>query len=1415
MDVNAQVAVDIMIRTNMGSASSDMNAALARIEAQIRSFVSNVRSLFQSGFNPAQFSSMGANAGAAFTKGFQSTSGGGSSGNIWIGGEQFAKDRVKIMTDANSQVAAANRKFNIDNYNSQIQAAKDLEQGIAASQKRTLQLHENTDQAILKSQNAVAKAQKATDKLNAPPSQPPSPGGSGGRSLLFSALETIAVLKAISLISELTTGIINLGVESVKQAARFELMRNAMILFTGSATNADKELGVLTKLAENTAGLRFDDALRGAAQLRALGFEAKVTQDLVVGLAKQKLISGVDDEGSIQRVLINLQQLRAGSPQILKDVQQMVLALPSLSIEIGKAFGSIQKFRTALQADPQAAIDKLAESMAKAEAPAGGLTNAVGKLEDEVLKAGIAFGTPLLEPLMRDAQDLTLFLRSNKSVWAEWGQFAADAVRGVTNAWYDLERVASTPGRVLGLTSAQGGAGIGAPQSTEAAPSRLSQAVSQANEGALKAALNIISPALGSIVAASQAGGADRRSGALAFGEYNAAGAYDRTQKELKAAADKERLMQEESASAKQIRDAELQGIKENYASQEKLLDVHHRFTAAQELQYTRQVHDLKEKAFSEEYFLQLHFFDRQFELNEGDQKKDAVTRAEMNKTLASLNAQRRDNDAEEEKRITEIRVQEQEKRRQAALQANQLDIQAATQAAQAQQFMLERQIEFTGKGYDALEQLAMDDRDRQIALIKSGLAIELQDRTLSKEQIANLERKADLDIIATKEKTSERVLQIEDQARARDVAHIQANFQRIQAITSLYVSGNQSVTGLLGQGPGFGRSLQAMGLGVGALVTSVPANDFQRQVAGAVSGNIPTSAVRQTLLQDLQAAQMRLAEAEVDQQQKILARRQAGGSIDEIAETRSALRVAELKRDQLKSEQGIARYEFEQSEDLTKINQFTKDIADGTRDALILDQMRTVNANNYQKAVIAQREQQVLLGNAEEMSLVRQTKQLEVVTALRQKELDAVFAIDAANIQIADQTTYHANQANASVLQYMASQKGVTQIMADFKTGMLQTGYDYIDKGLDKVLSKMGAFGTVIRDLISSFIKLLANAAFRRLFGLEGAGGTATGPGGASSLSGILNMILGGKGGASGASSPTGALIRLPDGSIAYNVNGNQGAGIGPGGGGLPTNTAGYLGLLGAGGAGVIGVDPRTGAGGTITTGIGAVPSVVGKSTKGIAGFLNSPAFAAAFAGLGIGASLGQGSTAGTILGGVGGILAGVGTSVAIGGSSALGSASGILGTLGIGAGAFAAATLGIGAGLAVLAFILGRRAREKKEKQQVAQLSGDALAQVQQLIADVKAFKIDGASAYSQGTSIRDQFAKAIEGLKSGGGKQLAQQKLGEINALLATLKQEGDRADRLKAIAAATDQSLVPTFASGGYLTGNTSQLAVTSE
>jgi len=164
----------------------------------------------------------------------------------------------------------------------------------------------------------------------------------------------------------------------------------------------------------------------------------------------------------------------------------------------------------------------------------------------------------------------------------------------------------------------------------------------------------------------------------------------------------------------------------------------------------------------------------------------------------------------------------------------------------------------------------------------------------------------------------------------------------------------------------------------------------------------------------------------------------------------------------------------------------------------------------------------------------------------------------------------------------------------------------------------------------------------------------------------------------------------------------------------------------------------PRTVAG----SAAGAAASGGGFSLGGLAGGL---AAAAPLLGLSLGSSLGGRSSAGNILGAIGGGAIGLGVAF---GASVFGAGGGLA--------AASLAALGpaalIGAPLIVGAILLGKASQRKKDEQASGEFLRQALASIDQLAAGVGSGQIEGSQARSIfDTQILATFRQQISGLKT----------------------------------------------------------------
>lgn len=306
--------------------------------------------------------------------------------------------------------------------------------------------------------------------------------------------------------------------------------------------------------------------------------------------------------------------------------------------------------------------------------------------------------------------------------------------------------------------------------------------------------------------------------------------------------------------------------------------------------------------------------------------------------------------------------------------------------------------------------------------------------------------------------------------------------------------------------------------------------------------------------------------------------------------------------------------------------------------------ELARLNAAQSSAARIIQLQEEI--AHAGEDSANRQRiAYLETVRSIQQADEDAALSMIASQAKIADQGVYHATQANAKILDFLAQQKGITDIVADAKIGVIQQSFDGIDSVLDRIIPKAHGFGNIIKQIIADLLKLEASKWFRKILGLDGTagpGGTPPFVGGGSNggnwwsnLPGIFNPG-GGAGGVPpilnwGNAQPGGVAFGGGGGGLRGIINGFRQGGFMGGlrnllglGGGAAAATAGGLPSIAGGAAtqfagGFMPVIPALGGGGAAAGAAGGA-AAGGSSMLGSLGALFTNPWTAVVAGAAIG---------------------------------------------------------------------------------------------------------------------------------------------------------------------------------------------------
>jgi len=408
-------------------------------------------------------------------------------------------------------------------------------------------------------------------------------------------------------------------------------------------------------------------------------------------------------------------------------------------------------------------------------------------------------------------------------------------------------------------------------------------------------------------------------------------------------------------------------------------------------------------------------------------------------------------------------------------------------------------------------------------------------------------------------------------------------------------------------------------------------------------------------------------------------------------------------------------------------------------------DQRRLLAAKNEEKDLLVhiQVVQDEIANGPYNESLRIQLGLLENIAAMRKRDEDAIISLNRSQLELADKSIYHAAQADAQVADFLARTKSITDIVAEAKIGVVQTTFDYIDRGLDRATKKLGIFGDAIRQVISDFIKLKLVAPFEKLLGISptqsqgggalggifggGPGGTPTFAGGAASLGGgssslgqqFLNFIRG------GGSAPQYASTAPFLSSLSSLTNEGISA-PSPLSGATP-----FLPLRGGGTA--VDTNLLTAIGG------GGGKSGIGASLLQFAPFLGLGAGAAVGSRFGIGGQIGGGAI-------------GLGAALGIGnlfGSTAL---STVAATLGISMTAVTAGLFGIGAAVLVASILIQRNAAKRRNETARAALNNDTYSAVIQILNNARSGQYSSASAaLADFDKIKSDYFSKISGYDS----------------------------------------------------------------
>jgi len=207
---------------------------------------------------------------------------------------------------------------------------------------------------------------------------------SGGLDMAQSKLDSFgsSALKVGGVLSAaVTVPLTALGVGAISAAMDLEALRNGLIAITGSAEEADRQLVNLKEVAK-LPGLGFEEAVRGAINLQAVGFSADGSAEIlkVFGNALATVGRGRED---LNEVIRQLGQLASRGKVTADNLKPLIERVPQLATVMKSLWGTIDT--EALQkrgVDSQTFVTMVMQELGKLPPVVGGLRNDFENMSD-------------------------------------------------------------------------------------------------------------------------------------------------------------------------------------------------------------------------------------------------------------------------------------------------------------------------------------------------------------------------------------------------------------------------------------------------------------------------------------------------------------------------------------------------------------------------------------------------------------------------------------------------------------------------------------------------------------------------------------------------------------------------------------------------------------------------------------------------------------------------------------------------------------------------------------------------------------------------------------------------------------------------------------------------------------------------
>lgn len=409
---------------------------------------------------------------------------------------------------------------------------------------------------------------------------------------------------------------------------------------------------------------------------------------------------------------------------------------------------------------------------------------------------------------------------------------------------------------------------------------------------------------------------------------------------------------------------------------------------------------------------------------------------------------------------------------------------------------------------------------------------------------------------------------------------------------------------------------------------------------------------------------------------------------------------------------------------------------------------------------------------NGEDQADRERKAQLDAIRDIQEASNKARESIIYNQEKMKDATIYHADVANAKVMEFLANQRTITDIIGDAKVKVIDTTFSAIDKGLDKVTDKLGFAKDLVKDIISGFLRLALMPMFRQLAGQGGGAGTGgifgggggvfggaggMGPGGTPTFAGGFNSLGASPMAMLGIGGMAGSAPSLPGSSVQQDTIWRSMGGVGTSPMGIP--------------------------------GIPGIPSGMSQFKSGLAGALP-------LLGMSLGMQAGGQSRFGSILGGAGGLLAGgMGMAALLGTTTGIFAAGGSLAFLApLLTNPFTAVVAG---GLIVGALVMAKKKQRDTDEKTRATAQSDAGAQLFSILNAVRTDQMDGDAARGAIEELHQKWIEVGNGMKDKKTRDIHMRAWNDFQPIIDAINKGAD--EQLNR--ANIRERMIPVFAGGG--------------